>query len=415
MNYLDPDVRISAPGARAPAAAAAAWCMRVRKTETLPAPTTTISARDSASPTPCARTSVLRGGYGIFYDPPRNGVAGTVASGFQGFSQITPWISTYQSDGVTPSTRLSDPYPGTGPDLPIYDSQGLLSFVGQSVQASIQEHSHGALRTKLELRSATANAGEHRPRCQLRRHEGNASLLWRGRANESPARNSRLFARADRRAQSVRDQSVLRDHQIGSAVGPDRSGLSAPACRIPSSPAFPSIRCRWQTRSTTPSSCAPTNACRRGLQFLLTYTLSKSIDDASVQGLTAWLGGSASLQDPNNRSLERGLSQFDSTHVLNITYVYDLPFGRGQLIGSNWNGCVERNPRWLEDQWHLAVRQRPAHRPGPCERDKPAHVRRPAARPDRHPEESQRLNLVPGGPLFRQSRSSGRAAPVRTG
>ena len=78
----------------------------------------------------------------------------------------------------------------------------------------------------------------------------------------------------------------------------------------------------------------------RGLQLLLSYTLSKSIDDASVQGLTAWLGGSASLQDPNNRRLERGLSQFDATHVLNITYVYDLPFGRGQLIGSNWSGAL---------------------------------------------------------------------------
>src|SRR5207247_6075906 len=70
----------------------------------------------------------------------------------------------------------------------------------------------------------------------------------------------------------------------------------------------------------------------RGLQFLLTYTLSKSIDDSSVQGLTGFLGGSISLQDPNNRSLERSLSQFDSTHVLGINYTYELPIGRGKAI-----------------------------------------------------------------------------------
>jgi hypothetical protein len=75
----------------------------------------------------------------------------------------------------------------------------------------------------------------------------------------------------------------------------------------------------------------------QGIQFLVTYTFSKSIDDASVQGLTSWLGGSNSLQDPNNRSLERSLSQFDATHVLNITYVWDLPIGRGKLVGRNWN------------------------------------------------------------------------------
>jgi hypothetical protein len=80
----------------------------------------------------------------------------------------------------------------------------------------------------------------------------------------------------------------------------------------------------------------------KGLQFLVSYTFSKSIDDSSGQGLTSWLapGGFSSLQDPNNRSLERSLSQFDATHVLNISYVWDIPIGRGQLLGRNWNPWV---------------------------------------------------------------------------
>src|SRR5947209_8360778 len=46
-----------------------------------------------------------------------------------------------------------------------------------------------------------------------------------------------------------------------------------------------------------------------GLQFLFTYTFSKSIDDASTtDGGTTWLGGITSLQDPNNRRLERAVS-----------------------------------------------------------------------------------------------------------
>ncbi|HYK92268.1 MAG TPA: hypothetical protein VE398_26140, partial [Acidobacteriota bacterium] len=79
-----------------------------------------------------------------------------------------------------------------------------------------------------------------------------------------------------------------------------------------------------------------------GLQFLGTYTFSKSIDDASVthDGVT-WLGGSTSLQDPNNYKLERGLSQFDMPHVLGISYIFELPFGRNRAFGKNWHPVVE--------------------------------------------------------------------------
>jgi hypothetical protein len=79
----------------------------------------------------------------------------------------------------------------------------------------------------------------------------------------------------------------------------------------------------------------------RGLQFLVTYTASKSIDDSSIthDGL-GWLGGSTSLQNPNNYRLERGLSQFDLPQSVGISYVYELPFGRNKKFGSNWNPVV---------------------------------------------------------------------------
>ena len=74
-----------------------------------------------------------------------------------------------------------------------------------------------------------------------------------------------------------------------------------------------------------------------GLQALVTYTWSKSIDDASsTDGSVTWLGGiSNGPQDPNNRRLERSLSTFDIPHVLQFSYVYELPIGRGKAIGGN--------------------------------------------------------------------------------
>jgi hypothetical protein len=80
----------------------------------------------------------------------------------------------------------------------------------------------------------------------------------------------------------------------------------------------------------------------QGLQFLATYTFSKSIDDASVthDGVT-WLGGTPSLQNPNNRRLERGLSGFDVPHVVGVSYIWELPIGRNKAIGGNWHPVLE--------------------------------------------------------------------------
>jgi hypothetical protein len=78
-----------------------------------------------------------------------------------------------------------------------------------------------------------------------------------------------------------------------------------------------------------------------GFQILGTYVFSKSIDDASVAcGCTTWLGGATSLQDPNRRYLERTVSQYDIPQVFQLSYVYEIPVGRGKRFGSNWNGVV---------------------------------------------------------------------------
>jgi hypothetical protein len=73
-----------------------------------------------------------------------------------------------------------------------------------------------------------------------------------------------------------------------------------------------------------------------GLQFLVTYTWSKSIDDSSqADDNVTWLGSFSSLQDPNKPQLERSLSTFDIPHVFQFSYSYDLPFGRGRAFLGN--------------------------------------------------------------------------------
>lgn len=84
----------------------------------------------------------------------------------------------------------------------------------------------------------------------------------------------------------------------------------------------------------------------RGLTFMWSYALSKSIGDADDN-----YGGQGS-QDTYNRILEKSISQYDQTHAVKFSTIFELPFGRGR----RW-----RNSSRLVDlilgQWRLAGMQ----------------------------------------------------------
>ncbi|HVN80997.1 MAG TPA: hypothetical protein VMW38_18550, partial [Terriglobia bacterium] len=65
----------------------------------------------------------------------------------------------------------------------------------------------------------------------------------------------------------------------------------------------------------------------RGLQYQLSYTYGKSIDDASGQDRLEFSNGQAYVFDPYNRLLNRGRSDFDTRHTFTANTSYDLPIG----------------------------------------------------------------------------------------
>ncbi len=84
----------------------------------------------------------------------------------------------------------------------------------------------------------------------------------------------------------------------------------------------------------------------QGLSFGLAYTLSKSIDDMSVDPVGASSGGALSSTnsrtptDVHNFSLDRSRSDFDNRHVLVAHGLFQLPFGRGKRWGGGWPAVV---------------------------------------------------------------------------
>jgi Carboxypeptidase regulatory-like domain len=83
----------------------------------------------------------------------------------------------------------------------------------------------------------------------------------------------------------------------------------------------------------------------RNLQMDFNYTFSHSLDNSSILANNVGNPAAASsvpLCDATNLSVCRGNSEFDVTHQVSSNFIYDLPFGRGQMVAGG-------SPRWLDE------------------------------------------------------------------
>ncbi|MBO0721029.1 MAG: TonB-dependent receptor, partial [Blastocatellia bacterium] len=65
-----------------------------------------------------------------------------------------------------------------------------------------------------------------------------------------------------------------------------------------------------------------------GLRLQLSYTFSRSIDDASGMNTQDFVNNNQYVLDFYDRKIDRGLSAFQIEHNLTFNWTYDLPFGR---------------------------------------------------------------------------------------
>jgi hypothetical protein len=81
---------------------------------------------------------------------------------------------------------------------------------------------------------------------------------------------------------------------------------------------------------------------RQGGTMLAAYTWSKNIGD--IETGMGWLeaGPLAGIQNNNNLRGERAVSGFDVPHRVIVSYVYDLPFGKGRKFLSSASGIGDK-------------------------------------------------------------------------
>ncbi len=282
---------------------------------------------------------VLRGGYGIFYSLSKGGAAGSGAGGFTGFDAVTNWNSYYQGDGETPYGFLRDPFGG---DVlrPTGSSLGTLTLLGQgiggpirswNIRPSEQTWSFGIQRElpfamvgdinyvgKKGTHLYFANAGDlnHLTAAQAADFKSNPGY-WNEYV-DNPFYGIITDPNTSLSAPSVPRIQLIRPH-------PHFNGLSGNDPPWANS-SYHGLQMRLDKRFS------------RGLTFLATYTWQKSIDDSSVAGgNVTWLGGTTGsvVQDPNNLHIERSLSQYDIAHIFQLSAQWELPIGRGKLLGGD--------------------------------------------------------------------------------
>ena len=287
--------------------------------------------------------TVIRGGYGIFYSTVRSGAAGTGPTGYQGYDQGTNWYALNPSDGATPFGRFSNPFPN-GVKLPPGSKFGLLNDIGLSASGPIP-----AIDTVNPYEQSFSLGIQHELPSNLLldvTYVGKKGThLYFGGAGGLNFLGPQI---EHYNSSQIASLNTFVNNPFSGVITDPNSSLSssqivASQLQLPY-PQYTGVNGDdppWANSSYNSLQIKAEKRFSHGLQFLVTYVWSKSIDDASTtSGNVTWLGGTTHLQDPNNRHLERGLSTFDIPSVLQFSYTYELPIGKGKPLLGNANAAV---------------------------------------------------------------------------
>ena len=266
---------------------------------------------------------VLRGGYGVFYGISPVGAAGLSGGNVLGYSASTPIVGTI--DGVTPVATLNNPFP-SGFVQPTGNSLGLATGIGQDV-SSVLRDAKTAYTEQWNFNIQHIIPGNVLVEAAYAGSRG-LNLIHGSNANQLPgqylALGSKLQGLVNNPFYGYVSTGTLAASQVQLSQllrpFPQFTGVSF-AQQPGGQSTYHSFQLRGERRFAA------------GFSFLATFTGSKLLtnsDGNSIQGPVA------PYQDYEHLKLERSLASFDVPRRLSLSFIYELPWGRGKHWGSAW-------------------------------------------------------------------------------
>ena len=285
-------------------------------------------------------TTVIRTGYGIFWLP--NDVAFAIAPNLDIVNTIaTPWISSLDG-GVTPYRVLNNPFPDGVLLPPGRDTTFLNTLVGGlGIQSPVPNQPLGYMQQwnfniQRQLADGTlvdvAYAGS----------KGTSLPVNAQTINQLPDQHLSLGTQ-------LNEQVPNPFHGTSIATGALSQPTVARGQLLRPFPHFTNVAMAGPTNRSSTYHSFQAKIERRfagGASLLASYTAGKLITDAGT--LTGWLDGLEGFSAQgwatggNNNDLRslKSLAAFDVSQRFVLSYVLDLPFGKGKPIGGNLSGAA---------------------------------------------------------------------------
>jgi Carboxypeptidase regulatory-like domain len=278
--------------------------------------------------------TVFHAGYGIFWLP--NDVAWDYSPNNDPINSISTNIPSSGYTGI-PGTTINNPFPSGILAPPGRNANYALNLLGNGQTESILSNPYGyAQQWNADIQQEFGNGflvdvgyggakGTHLPIDGFQIDQLPDQYLSLGNSLTQTVANpfyNVLSPSAQLHTSTIQAGQLLRPY-------PQYNGMSFAGAGIGNS-TYESLQVKAEKRFSN------------GASILAAYTWSKLISDADT--ITSWLegGGVAGIQDFNNLRAEKSLASFDTPQRLVVSYIMDIPVGKGRKYLSTARGIVQQ-------------------------------------------------------------------------
>jgi hypothetical protein len=263
------------------------------------------------------KTTVVHGGAAIVYGPSAQAAAGTV--GPYGFRVQNTWVSTL--DGITPYNTLDNPFP-KGFQPPPGASQGLLTGVGGQIEGVLQNTpTPYTIQMNLDVQ-------------QTLPFDTTFDIAYvgnRGRKQQQSREGGIDF-------DQIPTSALALGSQLNNSVtNPYFGSITTGALAAQTTSAGQLLRKYSQYTSVLPLFLAGGNDQYDGLQLRLTKRMASGLQFSGSYVWAKNFDNSTNHQNSFDPMADYAVSSQDIHQRFIVSYLYQLPFGRGKHFGGSMN------------------------------------------------------------------------------